>query len=137
MTTSVQLARALLLQSVPVTTTVADRIWIGRIPQDASSPCLVLRSVWSEPEYQVAGVSPARDSRIRVECIAKSASTVDLLAETVGAALRDVAHQPVTVEGNVLSESVCLWQLGTHESDVGDDRTYHRVIIEFRMRWLQ
>ncbi|SIQ98769.1 Protein of unknown function [Rhizobium sp. RU35A] len=137
MTTSIQLARALLSQAAAVTSVVSDRIYIGQIPQGASAPCLVLRSVWSEPEYQVAGVSPARNSRVRVECIGKSASAVDLLAEFVGAALRDVAHQSVSADGDPLSDSVTIWQLGTHESDVGDDRTYHRVTLEFRMRWLQ
>lgn len=137
MTTANELIRSLLVLASPVNTAVGGRIYIGQIPQDASSPCLVLRSVWSEPEYLVGGSTPARNSRVRVECIAKSASTVDLLANEVGAALRDVAHQPVIVDGGLLSEAVTIWQLGTHESDVGDDRTFHRVILEFRMRWLQ
>ncbi len=136
MTTSILLARALLSQSAAVTSVVSDRIHIGQIPQGASAPCLVLRSVWSEPEYQVAGRSPAWNSRIRVECIGKSASIVDLLAETVGDALRDVVHQAVLVDGDPLSESVCIWQLGTHEFTVGDDRAYYRLIVEFRLRWL-
>lgn len=129
MITAPLIIRTILLGAVDV----PPRVYINTADQDAAAPYVVLRTLWDEPEYIVEGATTAHNARVRVEAIAKSASAVDALSAAIAAAL--MAKVQTTVDVVDTAVPVTIWKLGVHMSDVGDDRIYHRVVTEYRVRY--
>lgn len=85
--------RALLLESVAIRESVAERIYVGRASQGEALPLIILEHLDSDHMPVAEGLSGTERGTLQVECWAKSAHAAERLGEHTRLALNAAAQK--------------------------------------------
>jgi hypothetical protein len=130
MSDAVALTIQQLLDDAGVQAALGDRIDASVAPEDATFPYAVVYLVGQAEDLLVNASSSWPESRVSVQICTRSAGSALSIGETVIAALRDKINvAPVT------GYEATFRKGGSDVTDYSDDRTVHRRIIDFYIRW--
>lgn len=79
--------RALLAGNAPLTALVAQRIYWGAIPQDATDPCVVMYRITGAPGYHMQGSDGLESSIVQVNVRAMSTTSMWAVSRAIKAKL--------------------------------------------------
>lgn len=122
----------LILANAGVSALIGARVWWVRRPQGEAVPLAILSMVSSIPAVALAGQTNWTESRVQVDCYAKTYSVARAVARAMSAVLDGYSG---TVGGTEVQGSFRISERDLFEGgDTEADRLF-RVMIEYRVVW--
>lgn len=134
-----QIVQRLLMADPGVAAYASDRVYPGRIPQEAEVPNIMVSLVSEEQDIDLSGHKDGYESRVTIACHAEHYAIADAMGEEVKACLAQAIHLPVYGDESPpnLIATVTAWKTTTDLIDHDDERTLFRRIMDFRIRWVK
>lgn len=117
-----------LLSKPAVTAIVSDRVTMRPLPTASALPAITVYLVSDVEGYTLAGATGYPESRVTVECLAKTGPAADILGEAVRGALKDF-------RGTIAGKNATIFKEGTDAADNEENQPVYRRHIDFIVRW--
>lgn len=100
------------------------------VPKAYSRPCLVVSLTAELDGQMISGAAGYVESRVQVQCLADDPTAANDLGEVAKFALGNIVKQTV---GGV--SHVDIYNAETDFTDISEDRSVYRRVLDFYLRW--